>query len=352
MNKNWDFDLGHCDSCYAGYSARADVREKAASGGIVSGVLIHLLQSGKISGALVSRAFLSDGELRHETIIATTEDEVLGCASSIYFYFPVLDALKKVREFSGKIAVAGLPCHISALADIVSRDASLAGKIDCVISLFCGGNCQKKLLESVLRKNRIPLEKAAKLVFKRRHLGGELRVHLQDGQLQSLPFNRFNAYRILGFYRHQACKYCDDLTGECSDVSVGDIFIAPYKNKPIKHSSIICRNDKARQIIQDMEESGQVHVEPVGPEVIFESQKKILTYKKSMSARAFAGRLLGYRIDVRRPAKVRWNDFLAAFIVLMNEKLSEAPRADRIIFLIPRWAIYAFAFIQRTLTRF
>ena len=359
LGKGLEYYLGHFESCYAGYSMHEKIRERAAAGGIVSGILIYLLKTKEIDGALVSKASIINGELSYEVKIAKTEEEILECASSVYFYIPVLSALNKVRSFNGKVGVVGLPCHLKTLTAILEKDNDLREKIKYKIGLYCGGTTKRALLERVLREKGIKMEDIKTIIFNRQRLKiklteglrGDYYITLKNGEIKTVPFNHFNVYRILGFFRKEICKFCSDIMAEYADISVGNIFME-FEKEPFKHSSLICRNSAACQLIEKMEKEGHLHLVQISPEKVFKSERKVSIYRKNMSARSLAGRLLGYKIKVEYASKVRWNDFLAAFIVLLNERLSENPVANKFIFKIPKFVLFIYAGIQRYLTRF
>ena len=352
LGKDLEFYLGHFESCYAGYSMHEKIRERAAAGGVVSGILIYLLKTKEIDGALVSKAAIINGKLSHEVKIAKTEEEILECASSVYFYIPVLSALNKVRAFNGKMAVVGLPCHLKTLTAILEKDNNLREKIKYKIGLYCGGTTKRALLERVLRDKGIKIEDIRTIILKRERLiRGDYYVTLKNGEVKRVPLNHFNVYRILGFFRNKICKFCSDLTAEYADIGVGYILME-FEKEPFKHSSLICRNSGACHLIEKMKKESHLHLVKISPEKVFKSERKVLIYRKNVSARSLAGRLLGYKIKAEYASKVRWNDFLAAFIVLLNERLSENPVANKFIFKIPKFVLYIYAFIQRYLTRF
>lgn len=359
LDKNLEFYLGHFESCYAGYSMHERIRERAAAGGIVSGILIYLLKTKEIDGALVSKASIINGNLSYEVKIAKTEEEILECASNVYFYIPVLGALNKVRSFNGKVAVVGLPCHLKTLTAILKKDNNLREKIKYKIGLYCGGTAKRTLLERVLRDKGIKIADIKTISFRRERLKiklteglrGNYYVTLKNGEVKTVPFNHFNLYRILGFLRNEICKFCSDLMAEYADISVGNIFME-FEKEPFKHSSLICRNLDACLLIEKMKKEGHLHLVHISAEKVFKSERKVLIYRKNMSARALAGRLLGYKIKAEYASKVRWNDFLAAFIVLVNERLSEKTVANKFIFMIPKFMLFIYAGIQRFLTRF
>ena len=106
--------LGNHRGCFLAHSADADIRFRATSGGCVTTLLLHLLRSGQINGAVVTRLSQAD-PLRAEPFIARTEGEILSAIGSKYLPVPVNSMLKTIRAESGRFAFVGLPCHIHGL---------------------------------------------------------------------------------------------------------------------------------------------------------------------------------------------------------------------------------------------
>ncbi len=80
--------LGNHRGCFLAHSADADIRFGATSGGCVTTLLLGLLRSRQIDGAVVTR--LSDADpLRAEPFIARTEGEILSAIGSKYLPVPV-----------------------------------------------------------------------------------------------------------------------------------------------------------------------------------------------------------------------------------------------------------------------
>lgn len=61
-------------------------RANAASGGMVTALLCHMLETGEIDGAWVTRSEIKDGKLGYKTFIATTREELMESSSSVYMY--------------------------------------------------------------------------------------------------------------------------------------------------------------------------------------------------------------------------------------------------------------------------
>ena len=75
--------IGHYLNCYTGHAADDDIRYNSSSGGMVSALLIHALEEGVITGALVTR-MNPEKPLEPQPFIARTRKEILSAAGSKY----------------------------------------------------------------------------------------------------------------------------------------------------------------------------------------------------------------------------------------------------------------------------
>ena len=104
-----------------------NLRVKATDGGVVTALLLHLLGSGRIDGAIVSRR---TGLFQHHPHLARSSQEIIDAAGS-YFdagkgmallgeryatFSPSIQAFKPlVKEGLRRIAFVGVPCQVIAL---------------------------------------------------------------------------------------------------------------------------------------------------------------------------------------------------------------------------------------------
>ena len=82
-----------------GYAADENIRANAASGGMVTALLCHMLEKGEIDGAWVTRSEIKDGKLGYKTFIATTREELMESSSSVYMHMPLMKHVDMLREF-------------------------------------------------------------------------------------------------------------------------------------------------------------------------------------------------------------------------------------------------------------
>lgn len=349
-----DLYLGKITDCYLGYSSNSTIRENSASGGIVTQLIISLLKTKQIDGALLCRSRVIENKISYEVKIVTNPDDVLNYSSSVYFDIPLLKFIPEMQQFDGRLAFVGLPCHIHALRKTMARDQSVAKKIVLVIGLFCGHNTQKDLLLDVLEKKGIREHDVRRIVFRRGHWRGMMDVTLNDGNRISFPFQHFSLYQNLFCDSLKKCLHCYDHTAEESDLSCGDAWLPYLKKDPIKHSIIIARNDRADEILHELRRKGDLFLMQIEPEMVFESQKRPLIFHKSMEARSKIGRLLGYTIKCPPEylQKARWNDYLSAGMILITIRFCSQKTLRTIFLSLPRFILYPWLYAFKVLTNF
>lgn len=334
--------LGHIDKACIAYANDENIRAKAASGGVVTALLIHLLETSQIDAAVVTRIKYGE-KIDCEVIIAKTKEEILSARTSKYIDVPVAkEAIKLIKQFPGKVAVVTLPCHATIIKKLAQRDPQLNEKIKFTIALFCGHSSQRYLLDAVLEKKGIDQKKTVDFSFRRGHWRGQMKGRLNDGSEFAFPFTDFSIYHNLNFFCLGRCLRCHDHAGYDADFCAGDIWLKEMENSPIKHTVMFTRNPKASGILDEMVQQKKLISHTIETKTIFRAQKRSLIYHYNVTARSKVGKLYGLKIKDTVKAKVRWNDWLAAHIILINYKLSRNKKTRQWIMKTPKPIIYIY----------
>ena len=345
--------IGRLDRAWISYAADEDVRAGAASGGVVSALLLHLLDTGRIDGAIVTQIDCSQGRIGCKVVLARNPRDVLDARTSKYVDVPLVsDGLNAIEAFDGNVAVVALPCHTAAFRRLAERRPELGAKIKYIITLFCGHCSHRALLDGVLAGKGIDQSCVTEFAFRRGRWRGHMTGTLADGSSFAFPFKHFSMYHNLNFFCLPRCLACHDHTGYQSDFSVGDAWLREMKAEPIKHSMVLARNPEATQIIQQMVSQNKLVARPTDQATVFRSQKRSLIYHYNVTARAQVGKRYGIAIKDTVKAKVRWNDWLAAHIIMINYRLSHRRATRDWILRMPRPVTYAYMLLLKFLQNF
>ncbi len=336
--------LGKVENAYLAHAQDPTVRDGAASGGVVSAILLYLLKNDYIDGAVVSRLRIKDGKIGAEAFIARSPEQILAARGSIYMEFSMRSQLRELADMPGRFAVVGLPCQLEYLREFEQEFRALRDKVAFRIGLFCSGTSHKELLIQVLRRQGISEADVRSLRFKTGHWRGKTRVELVSGETCAWPyFKGFGLYRNLYLYTVSRCLSCMDQTAELADISCGDAWLAELKEDPIKHTLTIARSPDARALLENIQDSGELELREISLEDAFAAQRRPLIYKKrNFGARKRLGRLFGFNIRGEALFKPQWNDYIGAFFVLLNVRLSRNKFACRIINALPRVLLWPY----------
>jgi coenzyme F420 hydrogenase subunit beta len=228
------------------FSARVeeDWREGAQDGGVVTSVLVHLLEAGEIDGALVATES-DDDPWKAESYLATTPGELVENAGSFYNQTMALgnvDLERWEHKLDGPVedaslALVGTPCEIEGIRALQDFEWEYGSQEDGVraieytIALMCTKNFNYERLvgEQLEEKRGISPEDIGKMDV----LDGRLKVFGRDGeQLLDEDVEEFHDAALKG------CDECADFTGYAADLTVGSVGSAD------EYSSVIVRTEQ------------------------------------------------------------------------------------------------------------
>lgn len=338
--KDLDRYTGFGLSCRIGYAADSEMRRNGASGGMVTALLCGLLREKEIDGAWVTRSLVKNGELTFETMIATTEEEIRRCSSSIYMNMPLQQHVGMLASFPGRIAVVMLPCQIRGLNAYLDNNPELREKVALRISLYCSGSHEKQCTLLALKKKGISLSDVKRLIFRRGHFRGKTVIQKNDGSEQEISYTKtICAYKNAFYFAKPSCMLCQDQFGKEADLSFGDIWLKAMKKNPIKHTSCLIHSEAGLHYYQSVVARGDIVDFHFDRKRLLLSQKRALVFKYNCAkakVRHYQKQGKGLCLDSASPC--RWNHRLAYRIARRNQETSKN-HPERVTRL-PLWYIY------------
>lgn len=321
--------LGDVRGAYVAHAGSPDVREKAASGGAVTALLLALLDSGRIDGALVCSTSVEDGRVRARYRIARTADEIMAAQGSTYVLGDFArEALPLIQGFDGRLAVVALPCEIA----LVRRDAALDDTVTLAIALFCGHTTEPALVDALVDKLSAQAG-GAKLVRFRFRTGlwrGRLVAEFDNGTVIDKPSSYYLLYHNLYFGAPKKCMFCGDHFGYRADISAGDLWTQKFRSESIKHTALIVKTERGDEALAAA--AGTLELAPVPVTEVLDGQRRTAPYHFNVSARSAAAKKLGMRIQDKVRTTVRWHDRASARMTLKNHLATQdAAGCERVV---------------------
>lgn len=250
--------------CYIGYANNEYLRERASSGGVVTALLLYLLDTNRIDGAIVVRM----NKLEVEQFIARSREEVLNASQSKYMDFSLSKIVQEVKQANENFAIVGLPCHFKALKNITDFNQ----KIDCWFGLMCGCNLKKEGTFAILRKLKVRPEDVERIEYRAGKRYGGFLVILKDGHTKFVSKDAFNY--LFTIYMPNKCIECKDFFCEHCDINFGDCW---FKEN---YTSILVRNKKGESLLKECADAGHINLEVVNDKDFFNQYRHSVSLKK------------------------------------------------------------------------
>lgn len=273
---------GHFEKSYLSYSNDKKIREMSTSGGLITALLIYLLESKQIDGAIV---IASDSEQlwKGVPIIAKTKDDLISATKSKYAIAPTNVMLSEIRKQEGKFALVGLPCQIHGFHKAAELDRRIKDRVVITIGLFCHAAIDHEpmryIWSNLVSKNvkKVSDEKVTGFISRIGKHPGTPHVKLKDGTLMPVYFPEKKNYRpnsmeimniLYRLYTPPRCLTCYDSTSEFADIAVGDPWMAPPSNE-IKfnegYSFVLSRTKTAEKFLRLAQKDGAISLTTLVP---------------------------------------------------------------------------------------
>lgn len=333
---NPEYYTGNYLALRKGYAKEQEIRDYAASGGMVTALLCNLLRHGDIDGAWVTRTDFVNDELTYKTYIAVTEQEIREASSSVYMSIPLLKHIDLLEQFPGKVAVVMTPCMMHGLERILEKRSELKEKVVLKLGLYCSGGHDIRATTLSMEKAGISPKDAKRLYYRRGHWRGMSSVLYKNGEEKTFSYAKLVcAYKNAYFFEKASCMSCRDHFAKSADLSFGDIWLKEMKKVSIKHTSCVIRNQKALDYFNRAVADGDLEASHISGKDMVRSQKRALVFK--------------YRC-ADTSGKRKWNHKLAYSLAEKNRKFS-MERPEKLAKL-PSWFIYYYMCFIRVLLSF
>lgn len=274
----------YSDMRYA-WAANADVRHRGATGGVLTALGMHLLDSGQAAFILHVRP-KPDQPMRTEWVMSETADDVLAHAGSRYGPAAPLAGLKVALDRGEPFAIIAKPCDVAAVHAYAQVDPRVDALCVARIVMVCGGQSRigksRKLLSDFgVREDELSL-------FRYRGFGnpGLTTVQTKDGREFTTTYN--DLWEDEGTWELETrCKLCPDALGEAADIAAADVWPGGGPTGEDEgFNGIIVRSEVGDAIVKAAVAKGQLVVgDAIAPEMFNDFQPHQVRKKHAVEAR-------------------------------------------------------------------
>jgi len=263
---------GNVIAAYLGQATDKKLLSEGQSGGIVTALLYHLLDSRQIHRALVTY-MPDDGSLRPKSALTADKELIRRAQGSKYCPVPLNAAIKEISAHTDeKVAIVGLPCHIHGIRNIQSQLENFRLAEPFCIGLVCDRTLAFGAIDHLVKKASVSRSDVAYFHFRSKMFGGwpgDVCIRTRNQTIHKVA----NKERMMikDIYTPLRCRLCFDKLNVLSDLTVGDAW--GIRQDKEGFSVIITRTARGRDFLLSAQDAGVIHLEPIDPGRIFEGQQ-------------------------------------------------------------------------------
>lgn len=326
--------IGHYYKIFVAHASDERTRWGGASGGLVSALILKMLESGIINGALVSKM---EGPGNINTFIARNAKDILDAQGSIYFPTFAARQIKSLKASKGSYAVVGTPCQVRAIKRAAIFSPELSKKIYIYLGLFCYHVNEFWYLDYFERKIvKVKPEEVLEIGPRRGGWPGSIEIK-NFREKKKIPFFSFwGALQLLYLTSPVGCLFCSDHTNMMSDLSFGDAwFPTLMKTDAMGSSLVVARTKKGLSSLREAKNDGLIVLREITEKDLLESQRSIF-YKKFFvsAARSFVQRKM-----IFSPKKY------VGLLPLMHAAIARRNSIRKLIYIIPPSFLGKYAYV-------
>ena len=274
-----------------------------ASGGALSALLIHALDTGQVDRVLHVEADPSR-PTGNRIRWSSSRAEVLAGAGSRYASSSPLVAIEQALSEGGRFAFVGKPCDVSALRQLGRYDTRVASHVPIILSFFCGGLPGSAGTDEILRFMGLAPEEVTEFRYRGQGWPGLTVARTADGRSGEMSYAD-SWGRHLSRQVQFRCKICPDAVGgvadiACADAWYGDAAGYPTFEEQDGRSLIITRTPAGEALLRSAEAAGAIETAPLAIEEVERMQPAQAQRKRMIAARTAAVRASFQPVPIMR----------------------------------------------------
>jgi coenzyme F420 hydrogenase subunit beta len=327
-------ETGYYLESFAGYSLSHEHRLNSASGGLTTWFLQALLENELADKVICVTPHNELDKLYHFTIIEDPND-IQKSAKSCYYPIEMSEVIKEVLNFDARYAVVGLPCFLKSIRQASLTNRRLRARIKWLVGLVCGQNKSKLFAEYLCSLGGGDPTFMYRAEFRKKDLtkpANNFGFHFEcsEGEIKNGDIFWLEGMReawTRGYFKPNACNYCDDVFAELADVVFMDAWLDRYISEPMGTNIVLVRKASIFDIFKKGQNQGSIHLENISIEDAIESQRGVIDVKH---------KLLAQRLTLAK--KLNWKNIPTKRISSGNPSLLE---------LSQRWLDYRITQISK-----
>lgn len=283
-------------SCELGYATEERIRHQGSSGGVLTALLVYLLESKCVDG-VIQIGVSEDNPIRNATYIHTRKEEVINCAGSRYSPSSPLSVVRDLIGDGKVYALVGKPCDIAAMRALVNEFPQYQTQFPYLLTFICAGVPSEAGTQAVLKQFGVREKDLISFRYRGDGWPGLTKAVTREGQNYTMTYNE-SWGTILNRHLQSRCKLCADGIGEAADIVCGDAWHSSENGYPSfdeqeGRSLTLARTLQGRALLDAALQTKAIVLTPYQLEELVQIQPFQVNRKQTAQVRRLAVGLLG-----------------------------------------------------------
>lgn len=274
-----------------GHATDPSVRHAGSSGGMLTALAIHALETGMVDGVL---HVVADPARPTRNIMQWSDSAagVVAGAGSRYAASSPLAEIDRLLDRGRRFVFVGKPCDVSALRQLARIDPRVDTLAPIKLAFFCAGIPSHDGADRIVRQ--MELDPAEVTAFRYRGNGwpGLTRAESRDGRFGEMRYADSWGGQLSKEVQFR-CKICPDAVGGVADIAAADAWYGddggyPEFDERDGRSLVITRTAVGEKLLDSALARGVVAVEPLPVDDIDRMQPAQARRKRVVAARLAA----------------------------------------------------------------
>jgi coenzyme F420 hydrogenase subunit beta len=256
-----DVVWGPAEHLAIGYAGNAEVRYRAATGGVLTALGQFLLASGRAK-FILHVAASAKAPMRTERALSFDAASVLEGAGSRYGPAAPLIDFTALLERAEPFALIAKPCDIAAVRNLARIDPRVDRYLRYALTFVCGGASDLTKSEEVASELGIRPDELSLFRYRGYGCPGLTRLTTQDGRSFELTYQEMWEDEATWGIQPR-CKICPDAIGESADLAASDVWPGGGPTgESDGFNGIIVRTARGLELYRAALEAGAIVAEP------------------------------------------------------------------------------------------
>jgi len=267
-----DEKIGLYNNLYVGYSLKH--RNTSSSGGIATYIFEQLLKKKIVNNIFV----VAERNGRYEYQLFSDVNEMRNISKTRYYPVTLASLFTTLTTIEGTVAISGVACFIKAIRLKQHFYPELKEKIPFLTGIICGG-LKSRYYSDYLAQNSGCVDEYTHPEYRVKNT----KSYALDYSFSCKDISNKHEYSVAmrnlgdmwgtGLFKSNACDFCDDVTTELADISLGDAWLKPYDSDGAGNNIIIARSQLADELLMAGVNAGELNLSQATLDQIKQSQQ-------------------------------------------------------------------------------